>query len=362
MARYWQKRSLLIRGAYPHLDDGLSLERLIDLACRDDVEARLVVRRRGRYSLAHGPFVRRDFRALPKEGWTLLVQGVNRVDAACDRLLRRFAFVPYARLDDVMVSYAAPGGGVGPHCDSYDVFLLQGSGRRRWRYGPQKDLALVPRAELKLLRRFSPQHDAVLEPGDMLYLPPGVAHEGVAVDPCVTYSIGFRAPTHAEIVQAFLDFLRDELELPDRQYADPDAMPTRTPARVDPAMRRRVMTMLAAIRWTPRDVDRFLGCFLSTPAPVVRFEARARAASKRMFTTAIAVRGLALDPAAQLLYDDASFYLNGEALAIGTSGSDALRRLANRRMLGASECRALPETLRGVLYEWYRHGFIRVPT
>src|SRR5512138_1722454 len=156
MSRYWQKKPLLIRDACRTFNERLSRERLIDLACRDDVEARLVVRRRGRYAVTHGPFVKRDFRALPQTDWTLLVQGVNRVDDASDRLLRRFAFVPYARLDDVMVSYAAPGGGVGPHFDSYDVFLLQAGGRRRWRYGRQKDLMLVPDVELKLLRRFVP--------------------------------------------------------------------------------------------------------------------------------------------------------------------------------------------------------------
>src|SRR5437762_286044 len=221
MSRYWQKKPLLIRAAYPASPAILSRDRLIDFGCRDDVDARLVIRQRSRYSLTHGPFTRRDFRALPATGWTLLVQGVNRVDAASDRLLRSFSFVPYARLDDVMVSYAAPGGGVGPHFDSYDVFLLQGSGRRRWRYGRQKDLTLVPDIEVEILRRFSPRYDAVLAAGDMLYLPPHIAHEGTANDECVTYSIGFRAATYAEIAQAFIDFLRDDLRLPAGQYADP---------------------------------------------------------------------------------------------------------------------------------------------
>ena len=141
------------------------------------------------------------------------MQGVNLHDDATDALMRAFAFVPYARLDDVMVSYAAPGGGVGPHFDAYDVFLLQGTGRRRWRYGRQRDLALVPDLPLKILRRFAPTEDAVLGPGDMLYLPPQYAHDGVAVDACTTYSIGFRAPAYEELAQHFLDALRDRVAL-----------------------------------------------------------------------------------------------------------------------------------------------------
>jgi 50S ribosomal protein L16 3-hydroxylase len=358
MSQYWQKKPLLIRVACSPVPDLLSRDRLIDFASRDDVDARLVIRERSRYSLAHGPFVRREFRKLPPTGWTLLVQGVNRVDAACDRLLRSFSFLPYARLDDVMASYAAPGGGVGPHFDSYDVFLLQGSGRRRWRYGRQRDLTLAQDVELKILRRFSPQHDTVLAPGDMLYLPPSVAHDGVAIDACVTYSIGFRAATYAEIAQAFIDFLRDDLRLSDGRYSDSGAKPTPTPARIDPAMRRRIMPALAMIRWGARDVDRFLGSFLSEPKAVVRFEAPARPIAKRLFTTTIGVRGLALDRATQLLYDDGSFYVNGEPVGFRGAGIAMLRRLANRRALSSRECRTLPAPAVALLHQWYRYGFV----
>lgn len=361
MSRHWQKKPLLMRAARPAFGDCLSRDRLIELACRDDVESRLVVRERERYSLAHGPFARRDFRPLPPSDWTLLVQGVNRVDAASDRLLRSFAFVPYARLDDVMASYAAPGGGVGPHFDSYDVFLLQGSGRRRWRYGKQKNLTLVPNIELKILRHFAPRYDEVLAPGDMLYLPPAIAHDGRAVDACVTYSIGFRAATHAEIGQAFLDFLRDELRLAQEPYTDPGAKPTRTPARIDPAMRRRVMATLARIHWGADDVGRFLGSFLSEPKPSVRFRPPAPPVARRAFKAKIAAGGVALDPATQLLYDDVSFYANGEAVGFRGAGIDLLRDLANRRALSSHECRAMPAPLFALLYQWYRYGFVIPP-
>ena len=235
LRRYWQKEARLVRDAVPGFAGLFSRKALFDLAGRDDVESRLVVRGRGTWTMEHGPFRRARFSALPATGWTLLVQGVNLHSDAADALLRRFAFLPYARLDDLMVSYAAPGGGVGPHFDSYDVFLLQGEGRRRWRYGRQADLSLKAGLPVKILRRFTPQQDAVLAPGDMLYLPPSYAHDGVAVDACTTYSIGFRAPSHNEIAQAFLDHLRDELALEGR-YADPDLEAsgrTRTHRRVD---------------------------------------------------------------------------------------------------------------------------------
>ncbi len=163
------------------------------------------------------------------------MQGLNLHSAPADLLLRRFTFIPYARLDDLMVSLAAPGGGVGPHFDSYDVFLLQGFGRRRWRYGKQDELAIKPGLPVRILRRFTPSFDEVLVPGDMLYLPPQYAHDGVAVDPCTTYSIGFRAAPINDLACAFVDFLRDELALPGR-YADPDLKPTREPARIGAPM------------------------------------------------------------------------------------------------------------------------------
>jgi len=360
MSQYWQKKPLLIRHACPSIEDRLSRDRLIALACGDEVESRLVIRERGHFSLATGPFSRSTFRRLPTSGWTLLVQGVNRVDAAVDTLLRRFSFVPYARLDDVMVSYATPGSGVGAHVDSYDVFLLQGSGRRRWRYGKQKDLTLVEHIDLKILRRFSPRHDAVLAAGDMLYLPPHIAHEGTAVDTCVTYSIGFRAPTYAEIAQAFIDFLRDDVRLPSGQYADPDAKPSRSPARIDSAMLQRVSAALARIRWNARDVGRFLGCFLSEPKPVIRFSPPPAPMGKSTFAAKVASCGLALDRATQLLYDDGSFYINGEAVTFRSAGTAMLRRLANRRALSARECRSLAAPLAALLYEWYRYGFVHL--
>ena len=260
-----------MRAAFPGFAGPFSARALFALAARDDVESRLVLREGARWTLSHGPFRRADLASLPARDWTLLVQGVNLVHPAGEALLRRFSFLPYARLDDLMVSYAAPGGGVGPHEDSYDVFLLQGFGRRRWRFGRQADHALLPGRPLKILRRFTPAHDEVLAPGDMLYLPPDVAHDGVAIDACTTYSIGFRAPGATELATAFLDFLRDELDLPGR-YADPDLVPARAPAAIGAAMQRRCLRMLAKIAWDRATAARFLGVFLTEPKPHVFLE------------------------------------------------------------------------------------------
>jgi 50S ribosomal protein L16 3-hydroxylase len=356
LSRYWQKRPLLIRQAIAGFRNIVSRRELIALAARDDVEARLIVRARDAWTLAHGPFRRRDFGALPPRNWTLLVQSVNLHVAAADALLRRFSFLPYARLDDLMVSYAAPGGGVGPHFDSYDVFLLQGEGRRRWRLSRQRDLALKPGLPLKILARFRAEHECILDAGDLLYLPPQVAHDGVAVDACSTYSIGFRAPSAQELATGFLDWLRDRVAL-DGRYRDPQLAPTRAPARIDPALQRYAMRALSALAWDERTVARFLGEYLTEPKPAVAFAPPRRALSPRAFAAAAARRGLRLDSRTQLLYDARNLFVNGVASDRRATAWPTLRCLAEARALPAGE---LDESALNVLYRWYRDGFLRL--
>jgi len=228
----WHKRPLLIRNAIPGFAGLLSPAEMRQLACRDDVESRLIRGSGSDWQLDHGPFRKSDFRRLPETEWTLLVQSLNQFLPEADALLARFNFIPHARLDDLMASYAVPGGSVGPHFDSYDVFLLQGQGHRRWQISTQTDLALIDDAPLKILRRFKAEDEWVLGPGDMLYLPPHVAHYGVAVDACMTYSIGFRAPAAEELAHGFLMHLQDTLALEGR-YADRPA-PTSPPRRNRP--------------------------------------------------------------------------------------------------------------------------------
>jgi 50S ribosomal protein L16 3-hydroxylase len=346
---------LLVRGAAPESRDVVTRETLFALATRDDVRSRLVQRRRGHYAVEHGPFTRTRLARLAPRDWTLLVQGVNLHDDAADALLRRFAFIPYARLDDIMASYAVPGGGVGPHFDSYDVFLLQSRGRRRWRYGRQDDLALRP-GTLRILRNFTPLHDVTLAPGDLLYLPPQIAHDGVAVDECITCSIGFRAPLLQEIAEAFLDHLRDAIAVPGR-YADPGLRPARHPARVDRALLHGFAQALQGIRWSRDDVARFVGRFASEPAQGVVFETPARP-SRAAFIRRAKAGGIRLDRRTQLLYDDARYYLNGDDAPMPDPDRTALQTLADRRALSSAAVAALAPAMLDLLYGWYCDGFL----
>ena len=357
LRQHWQKTAHLVRSAVPDFNGMFDRASLVALAARDDVESRLVVKARGRYTLAHGPFRRTDFKALPARGWTLLVQGLNLHSDAADALLRRFAFLPLARLDDLMVSYAVPGGGVGPHFDSYDVFLLQGYGRRRWRYGRQQDLSLMPDLPVKILRTFTPQEDQVVAPGDLLYLPPQYAHDGVALEECTTYSIGFRAGSAQELATGFLDFLRDSLTIEGR-YADPDLVPTNEPARIGRRMQRRTADLLKRIAWDRGTVARFLGSELSEPKPLVVFDPPHPVSSQAAFAKRIRSKGVVLDRRTQLLYDDERLYVNGAEAGFPPQGAQSLRELANARRLSARACAALSGDTLALLHDWYRNGFL----
>jgi 50S ribosomal protein L16 3-hydroxylase len=330
LRRHWQKRPLLVRAALPGFEGVLDERSLAALAARDDVESRIVERRGGRRETRHGPFARKI--ALKRRNATLLVSGVNLHVAAADALLRRFAFIPQARLDDVMVSFATPGGGVGPHVDSYDVFLLQGAGRRRW---------TVWDAGRILLRE-------VVAPGDLLYLPPGLRHDGVALDRCFTCSIGFRAPRGAELGAAFLDWLH-ERGLPEAAYRDPRLAPARRPARIPPQLVSFASRIIRRIRWSARDVAGFLGEYLTMPkAHVVFSPGRGR--------RPLAGSTVRLDPKTQLLYSGRRFFINGDAAGAAGRGAAALRSLADRRCAdGGQLARA---GLGDLICGWQRLGYL----
>src|SRR5689334_16331196 len=256
LSKFWQRKPLLVRNAISDFKGVVQAPELLALATRDTIESRIVRRHRGSWEVREGPFSRGELARLPRSGWTILVQGLNLELPDADALLRRFRFLPYARFDDVMVSYAVAGGGVGPNFDSYDVFLLQGSGRRRWGVGKRYDPELEPDAPLKILRRFRAETQYLLGPGDMLYLPPGWAHDGVALEPCFTYSIGFRAPSRREAAREFLSFMQDRVELAGA-YSDRDARPQAHAAEIPGAMVEHAADAAAAVRWRKRDVARF---------------------------------------------------------------------------------------------------------
>jgi len=350
LRRHWQKRPLLVRRALPGFRGAIGKSALFRLAARDDIESRLVERRGDRWKVAHGPLRRTRLQRLAARNWTLLVNGVNHHCAAAEELLRRFSFIPQARLDDVMVSYAAPGGGVGPHFDSYDVFLIQGTGRRIWRLSRKRAFECEEQAPLRLIRNFAPDEEYLLEPGDLLYLPPGWGHDGVALDACITCSVGFRAPRGAELAAGFLDYLH-ERGLPDAEYLDPGLRPTAHSARIAAEMLAFAGRQLRRIRWNREDVADFLGRFLSTPKANVVFRGAAKAEDLRD-------RLVVLDPRTQLLYRGARFFINGESFVPRAAQRAALRQLADRRRLpGRRLARA---GLAGLISDWRRAGFLRL--
>jgi 50S ribosomal protein L16 3-hydroxylase len=253
---YWQKRPLLIRNAFPDFVSPIEPEDLAGLACEEAALSRIVThdRAQDRWTLRHGPFAEDEFPGMPHQDWTLLVQDVDKWDADVAGVLEAFAFLPRWRIDDVMVSFAAPGGSVGAHVDQYDVFLLQSQGHRRWQIDASSSPKLEFRddVELKLLRAFHPTHDWVLGPGDMLYLPPGVPHHGVAEDACLTLSIGMRAPSAAELLGDFVDTLSADADDALR-YRDPDLEPTSDPSKIDDAAMTRAIEALNLLRMNDPD-------------------------------------------------------------------------------------------------------------
>jgi 50S ribosomal protein L16 3-hydroxylase len=357
LAQHWQKKPLLVRAALPGFSGVLTPPQLLRLACRDDAQSRLVIRNARRWEAHEGPFRRGVFRRLPPRGWSVLVHEVDRFLPAARALLERFNFVPFARLDDLMVSYAPPGGGVGPHYDSYDVFLLQGQGRRRWRVSYQRNAALVAGAPLKLVRDFRPQQEWVLEPGDMLYLPPGWAHDGVALDPCMTYSIGFRAPAWQELVIHFLRFLEDRVEL-EGLYQDPDLKPQDSPARIARSMVREVARRLDGIRWTSSDVARFLGQYLTEPRAHVFFRPPLSQLSLAAFTAGVRRRGVGLELRSQMLYFGDLFFVNGETVEVKGRARASLRHLADTRRLAVVD--TTQRGLVALLHQWYGSGYLNL--
>jgi 50S ribosomal protein L16 3-hydroxylase len=357
LRRHWQKRPLLVRRALPGFSGVIGKRALFALAARDDIESRLVIRgqdRTGRgadrWQVAHGPLSLARLARAGARGWTLLVNGVNCYSAAADRLLRRFSFIPQARLDDVMVSYAAPGGGVGPHFDSYDVFLLQGEGRRIWRLARARRFDMVPGVPLKLIAGFRAEEEYLLEPGDLLYLPPGWGHDGVALDAGFTCSVGFRAPRGAELAAAFLDHLH-ERGLPDAAYRDPDLRASHHPAKIGGDMVDFAEKALQRIAWRKTDVKDFLGCFLSTPKPTIVFR---KNSNREKLNGGVVV----LDPKTQLLYLGDRCFINGEVLRPRPAQRRALALLADRRRApGRQLARAGLEPL---ILDWCRAGYARI--
>ncbi|MDP2987319.1 JmjC domain-containing protein [Hydrogenophaga sp.] len=351
MRRHWQKKPLLIRQAIPGFRPILSRSALFDLASQETVESRLIVRKPRGWALKQGPFKRSALPPFKQSGWTLLVQGVDQHDDAVHELLKRFRFVPDARLDDLMISWASEGGGVGPHFDSYDVFLLQASGQRRWRIGRQKDLTLQPDVPLKILQNFEPEEEHVLEAGDMLYLPPRWAHDGDALgEDCMTYSIGFRAPQRGGLAGELLQRMADELD-DETLYRDPTQAATAHPGAMPEGLEAFAVDALQRLLAERQSLACALGEVMTEPKPRIFFD------EAQGHWVAGAVR---LDRRTRMMYDPRHVFINGESFRAGGADARLMQRLADERALDARQVQRASEGAQALLQDWFEAGWLHL--
>jgi 50S ribosomal protein L16 3-hydroxylase len=348
MKAYWHKKPLLVRGAIPAFElakqmgkplaSAISAEELLKIASNEVVESRLIKAKP--WSFTEGPFKKKSIPPLESTDWTLLLQGMEARHPAAAKILSWFRFIPDARLDDLMISIAGPGGGVGPHFDSYDVFLIQMSGRRRWRISEQKDLTLNPDLPLKILQNFKAEQEWDLEPGDMLYLPPHVAHDGVALDPgCQTWSIGFRAQSYKEMLQEGLWRLAESLEdIPglEKRFCDPQQTATSSAEQLPDEIIKQVAQKLKGLKLDR--VETFLpgiAAYLSEPKPQAFFDGSKSIESSTSFMSSLIKKGLAPHPQTRLLALGQTIYCNGENVTSGqaTPTQKAWRTLAAKKLI-----------------------------
>lgn len=373
MKDYWQRKPLLIRQAIPGFKPSLSINEVKTLVKREEVESRLVWHDDAGWHMKTGPFNRLP--GAQKPGWTVLAQNVDAHDDDMAALMRQFRFISDARLDDAMISIATDGGGVGPHFDSYDVFLLQAVGRRHWRISTQKDLSLVPGLPLKILANFQTEQEFVLEPGDMLYLPPHVAHDGIAQGDCMTISIGFRAPTTGALARGLLDAAGDQIMaklgdnnglyanplLPgpvlDKTYKDRGAPATPNPALLPDSLVEAALEAVSRVKFTPELATRFLGQWLTEPSQAAWFEPGdpdidllEEIPSKGQFV---------LDRCTRLMYRDNSVFINGEVAPVDTK--NWLKRLADERVITCADLKKgkPTEDALEMLNAWLDDGWLR---
>ena len=366
---YWHKRPLLIRNAFPGYQTPVMPEDLAGLACEEGVLARLISHDRASdaWDVRHGPFQEEDFPGMPDHDWTLLVQDVDKWDPDVAALLEHFRFLPRWRIDDIMVSFAATGGSVGAHVDHYDVFLLQAHGHRRWQIDasaamgrPAPDLAFREDVAIKLLRQFEPTHDWVLAPGDMLYLPPLVPHHGVAEDPCLTFSVGMRAPAAAELIGDWLDEVLMDADEAIR-YHDEDLDLPADPNEIDVAAMNRVVEALNAIRMNDPDrLGDWFGRFITTYRAAGDVMPSGRELPREGVEELLADGAtLHRHPASRLAWRrrqagrGASLYCSGQSIEV--SQADA-RRLSDARMLDLGAWQALSAAGRDAAFALYQAG------
>lgn len=356
MKQYWQKKPRWVSEAYPDHWEWLTPKRIKTLATHPEVKVRLIQKTARKWQVYHGPLRPIDFKTLPQKNWTILIQDLQHWYPEADDLFRLFRFIPYARTDDLMVSYAVPGGSVGPHYDSYDVFLLQGFGQRHWEIAERYDDTLQNHSDIKLILPFSPEQSKILNPGDMLYLPPRWAHHGVAVTECLTCSIGFRAPSYPEWGDVFLNYLMDRMTLTG-DYSDPELSATNNPARLPTSLTKKVHQKIRELLWNHTDVIECIGLTLSEPKLHVTFTPPKKPLSLKNFQKTLQVKKLTLHPASQMLYHGSHIFWNGEAHEFTARHLTLPKILANNRQLAPG---LIDEPNLSWLFEGYQAGWCNI--
>lgn len=355
LTQFWQKKPLLIRQALPGFDPLLSIEELAGLACEEDIESRLIEEtgEAGPWQCRHGPFSNSDFAALPASHWTLLVQDVDKHVPELAPIMRRFSFIPEWRRDDLMVSFAPVGGSVGPHTDGYDVFLLQALGCRRWQisHEPLQEAEFIDGLELKILREFDADESWELQPGDMLYLPPHFAHHGVALNDCMTFSIGFRAPTQLEMLDAFMQTLTDQAGGQQR-YRDPGLQVAEDDRLIDAAaLSRFKQSLMNVIEQSDNWISDAVGRLMTETKPSLLFLADLNSSepleesglSEKMLGGERLVRNSYIRLAWLETEDDFRVYAAGEGVSVAKQASEALPVLTGDKPIALDELKALRE-------------------
>jgi 50S ribosomal protein L16 3-hydroxylase len=352
MKRHWQKKPLLVRNAIPGFVPCVGRAELVALAGEEGVESRLIIDSDKGWKMKHGPLLKRSLPPFSQKKWTFLVQGVDLHHDGVHALMQQFRFVPDARLDDVMISYATDGGGVGPHFDSYDVFLLQAHGQRKWRIGRQKDLSLQPGVPLKILQNFEAEEEFVLNPGDMLYLPPKYAHDGIAQGECMTWSIGFRSPQEGELARELLLGLADEAfdGVGDALYRDPKQLAVSAPAAMPTQLGDFARQAIAKALNNPHLIDSLLGEYLTEPKAQVWFDSVEDEPDLSV--------GVKLDRRTKMMYDERHIFINGESFRVAGKDAINLRALADLRELSGPAWRSLSKNAKEALVDWALAGWL----
>jgi len=361
LKKYWQKKPLLIRDAIKNFKSPITEKDLFRIAQNENAISRLIEFKRGIWQVKYGPFKKLDLPKKINTPWTILVQNMNHHLPFAESFLNLFKFIPYARLDDLMVSFATKKGSVGPHFDSYDVFLFQAKGEREWKISEQKKFSLDKKSAIKIITNFKVKNTWVLKPGDLLYLPPNVGHWGVSQsDDCLTYSIGFRAPGTFEIQSKFLDFIQDNLITNKNDlYRDPNLNLQKNPAEINSNMIKKIQRIVNQLRWNTNSINNFIGQLLTEPIEGAVFET-SKSMTAEVFIKNLIKKPLKLNPKTRMLFIKNNFFINGELIEADKKSIMYLKQLANDREISIKSTLNKKDlnALGIVLLPLYLSGFI----